>query len=426
MPERGQREANRRLDPIGDPETAEHGLERRSIALDGGDDHGDLLGPGAVADRAEQLVSDQLECPAPSGAGEEPDRRSDRLLLGARLEQRPLEVGEGRGGELRRTWRKLLDSPGGERCEVAGRARQRGKGGPARLVGERDADLGAAGQRLEQRPLGGSQVFEAVREHGLAVPGGEIGAKPLARIPAQQVSIPEPDAVELRAVGGEEDGQVAVEVGRVEEPALELGERREERIGEARETNRGGELGTAPAGAGHGAAGDQRALRTARDGLCAGVAAGNPLEQVVERPDRAAEQAARPFEQVALDAGDVRPVRHDQKRLVVEAGQIALEQERDLARVCGPCNQAECHAAIVVLRPDGELPRAVIVCRCVRDSALAQRQGSGETALPPTLRVALSSRRTWAGGRDERPGDLACPRRRSRRGRRPSSPGVRR
>ena len=111
---------------------------------------------------------------------------------------------------------------------------QRGERGPARLVGKRDADLGAAGERLEQRPLGGGQVLEAVGEHGLAVPGVEIGAEPLAGAPAQQVAIPEPDAVELGAVGGEERGQVAVEIGRVEEPALELGERREQRVGEAR------------------------------------------------------------------------------------------------------------------------------------------------------------------------------------------------
>ena len=100
-------------------------------------------------------------------------------------------------GELVRARRQLLDPAAGERGEIGGRARQRGEGGAARLVGKRDADVGAAGERLEQRPLGGGQVLEAVGEDGLAAPGVEVAAETLAGAPAKQIAVPEPEPVEL-------------------------------------------------------------------------------------------------------------------------------------------------------------------------------------------------------------------------------------
>jgi len=71
-------------------------------------------------------------------------------------------------------------------------------------------------------------------------------------------------------------------------------------------------------------------------GATAWIGGSEPIEQVVEGADGAAEQAAAAGEQITLDPVDVRPVRHDQGRFVVEARQIALQQERDLARVCRP------------------------------------------------------------------------------------------
>ena len=100
---------NRRLDRVGDPETAEHGLERRAPALDGGDDHGDLLGPasrrGAAPSSSSPTSSSVPRTPAPARNRTAP---SDRLLLGARLEQRPLEVGERRA---RRTPPSAAEAP---------------------------------------------------------------------------------------------------------------------------------------------------------------------------------------------------------------------------------------------------------------------------------------------------------------------------
>ena len=220
-------------------------------------------------------------------------------------------------------------------------------------------DVGSSGERLEQRPFRRGQVLEPVGERRLAVPGREVAAEPLAGASAEQVAIPEAEAVELVPVGGKERAELAVEVGRVEEPSLEVGERTEQRVREAGEPRRGLEL---PARSTlSGPSGDERALRPRGDGPAARVAVGDAREQVVERADRAAEQAARALEQVSLDARDVRPVRHDQDRLVVEAGQVALEQERDLARIRGPDDEVQSQAspfrpgAMVVRRPDGDV-----------------------------------------------------------------------
>ena len=85
-----------------------------------------------------------------------------------------------------------------------------------------------------------------------------------------------------------------------------------------------------------GTARHQSALSVGRHGPAGRVAVGYPPEQIVERPDRPTEQASGFVEQVALDPGDVCPVRHDQERFVLQARQIALEQERDLTRIRGP------------------------------------------------------------------------------------------
>ena len=100
--------------------------------------------------------------------------------------------------------------------------------------------------------------------------------------------------------------------------------------------NRRRRFQASPRSALRGPARDEGSLRARRHGPAARVAVGDPPEQVVERPDRPAEQAPGRIEQVALDPGDVRPVRHDQERLVFQARQIALEQERDLTRIRGP------------------------------------------------------------------------------------------
>ena len=127
----------------------------------------------------------------------------------------------------------------GERSEVLRGAPERRERDASRLVGQRDVDLGAAGERLEQRPLRRCQVLEAVGEHGLAVPGVEIAQEPLGGATPEHVAVPEAEAVELGPVGAVEGGEVAVEIGRVEQARLELAERRQQRVDEPGEPGRG-------------------------------------------------------------------------------------------------------------------------------------------------------------------------------------------
>src|SRR5207248_5691939 len=75
--------------------------------------------------------------------------------------------------------------------------------------------------------------------------------------------------------------------------------------------------------------------------------AGDPLEEIVEGADLTGEQRRTAREQRTLGAIDVRPVRHDQVRIAVEDGQIAVEQKLDFARVCRPSYEAERHLPIV-------------------------------------------------------------------------------
>ncbi len=81
------------------------------------------------------------------------------------------------------------------------------------------------------------------------------------------------------------------------------------------------------------------------------------LEDVVEGADRAAEERWTAREELALDAVDVRPVRHDENRLTIERGQIAVEQTLDLARVCRACDETKRHRTIVEPPADGSRRR---------------------------------------------------------------------
>ena len=136
------------------------------------------------------------------------------------------------------------------------------------------------------------------------------------------------------------------------------------------------------------AADDERSLGLARHPTPPRIAGRKPGEDVVEGSDRAAEQAAATGEQVALDPVDVRPVRHDQDRLVVEARQIALEEQRDFARMRRPGKEGEPHLPIVERPQD--------VSRAAPDGFL--RSELGRRPAP------------WASGRGGLPrGRASCP-----------------
>ena len=140
---------------------------------------------------------------------------------------------------------------------------------------------------------------------------------------AAQVAVPETEAVELLAVAAVELGEIAVEVAGLEQARLHLGDRRPEGVAEPREARRRTEIGER--GTRNDTAQDQRPLGVAGD-RAAAVAAGDPLEDIVEGPDRAAEQCAGALEQVALDPFDVRSGRHDQHGLAGKIREIAIEE----------------------------------------------------------------------------------------------------
>ena len=303
-------------------------------------------------------------------------------------------------GVLRRPGRQLLDAAVRERREVVGCAGERGERDPPGLVGQRHMHLGAPGERLEQRPLGAGEVLEAVGEDRLTVPGVELGLKALGGTAAQEVAVPEAEPVELRAIGGVELGEVAAEVARVEHSLLELAERLEQRVGEP--VRAGGARQAVQRRRGERASHDQRSLRVRRNGTLLGIDAAEAPEEVVERPDRAAEEAAAATEQVALDAVDVRRVRHDQCRFVVEARQIALQKKRDFARMRRPREEGQPHLPIV------ERPQDVSPGRSRRK------------------RRSKRARRPSAGGHAARPRGPACSLHSRRRGRPPWSRGAHR
>jgi hypothetical protein len=162
------------------------------------------------------------------------------------------------------------------------------------------------------------------RRHWPTVPGFEFAGDAIGCVPPAQVGVPEPEPVELGSIRAVELGEVAVEVVRVEQTGLELGDSRPERVGEAGEPCRSVEVSQPRRR--HDPAQEQGPLCVSRDRPCAAVTAGDPFEQVVERADRAAEQRTTAPEQVAFHPLDVRAVRHDQDRLAGDIREVPLEK----------------------------------------------------------------------------------------------------
>ena len=115
----------------------------------------------------------------------------------------------------------------GQRCRRSLQGRERE---PSGLVRQRNHDVGSPGQCLDQRPLRRREVFEPVREHRPAVPRLELGRHPLGGIAALAVAVPTLQLVELGAICAQELGQLSVEILRLDEPCLELGDRCAERL----------------------------------------------------------------------------------------------------------------------------------------------------------------------------------------------------
>ena len=274
--------------------------------------------------------------PAPSR------KRSDAVQLGpARAASAPKSARSrwaSTGVRASAARRKLLDPAVGQPGEVVRGARERREGIAARLVRQRDGHVGARGERLEQRPLGAGQVLEAVREDGPRLPGAEVTGGALGRVPALELAVPDAEPVELargrqrraaRARRPARPARAARTRARTPSSRASRRTRRSERSDPRRHATMRRR--------------SERPLRGRDHAPVGSVAARDPLEDVVEGADRAADERAGPGQQLALGTVDVRPVRHDQDRIGVERAEVALEQERDLARVRGPCEQAQRH-----------------------------------------------------------------------------------
>ena len=127
----------------------------------------------------------------------------------------------------------------------------------------------------------------------------------------------------------------------------------------------------------------------------------DPLEEIGERRDPAAEERWSAREQLALGPVDVRPVRHDEDRIPVEVGQVPIEQPLDFAGVRRSDEERQGHRPIVDLPSDGSRgPFGVRSCAATRPAlrpAVLQRktltpvQRLGRGGLGPTASASHSA-----------------------------------
>ncbi len=307
-------------------------------------------GGRAAADQLEDLLADELQRAARAGALEEANRALDRRRGRRRVgEQRPLDVRDRRMSDVVERGRELLDALPGERGQLLGGGSQRSEGRAARLVRKGHGHVGAAGERLDEAPLGLGQVLEAVGEDGLPLPRLEVTLELVDGVGAKEIAVPEATPVELLAIGGVQAAEVALDVSGLDERGAELAHRVAQRLDEAGRARRGGEA--VQGGLCGGAAEQERLLDVGGERPCA--AAADPAKEIVEGADRSPDKAAPPGHQLPLDPLDVRPDRHDQIRVAIQSGHIALEEQRNLAGVRRPGDQREGHLPIVRTPSDG-------------------------------------------------------------------------
>ena len=129
-----------------------------------------------------------------------------------------------------------------------------------------------------------------------------------------------------------------------DEPGLELADRREQRVGKSGRRGRRRQLSELElrqrAACGEGALHVGRLRQT--------IVSGNVPEEVVERSDGSGEESGPPCHEVAFDTVDVPAIGDDEPRVAIEALQVALEEQGDLARMRRSNHERKPHASIVV------------------------------------------------------------------------------
>ena len=284
-------------------------------------------GARAAADERERLLGDELERSALAGALEEPHRAVERGAARRRVrEERALEVSERPAGAGSPPRGSSSIAPARQRGEILDRPRERRERSTPRLVRERDRDLGARRERLEQRPLGAGQVLEAVGEHRRAC---HASSSSRSRSTARRRSASRsqrPRRSSSRRYAAHEARERRGKVLGLEKRRVDLarvpGGRRRTREARRRMGRRADVRG------------DARTITAARRRRAPGgrrLPPARVLEELVERPDRAGEQGTGPGEQVALGPLDVG----------TRSGRSATGRRRG-ARACAPAAMRPC------------------------------------------------------------------------------------
>ena len=333
----------------------EHLAEHAGLGRPAAHEHGDVLGQDARAGQLEDLGGHELRLGALAARLQQPHRAVRRPAAGGRLEQAALEVVQGVAGVGRVVLGAVLE----QLVALGQRLEQLDGGGPvgerraARLVGERHAHVGVAGERLDGVPLERRQVVEPVQEDRAGAPGGGALAQGVERRPRQALAVDGAEALEAAVVGGEHGGELARVGGRLGPVAQRLREARgaDERAAELREQRPGGggEAGSAGRAGQHlePGVGDRRADHPlARDRpQDAGAGSGRLRDRAhepVEGQDLGAEHDALGG-QLALVVLDVGRRGNDEHRVAREGGAEALQHGAGLGGVGGSGDQREGH-----------------------------------------------------------------------------------
>ena len=334
--ERRLAEPRRALDRVRDAEPGERRLERRAPALQRGCDDRDVSGIRAAADQLEDLLAHELEHAASTRRLEKAhgplEGRSGRVTVDEQpaleMRKRGPHVAIGRS-------RKLLDAPGSLLGQRRSRPLERGEREPPGLVRERDGDVGAAREPLDERPLRRGEILESVRVDGTAVPRVEIAGHAVRRVAPLTIAVPPLEPVELVAIRAQKVARARLEVFRARQAPTRAPRCVAPSVSakpEKRDVARARRRSSSPRWA---------SVSTARWSPLPRAMPANRSSNVPTEPPTT-RLAAR--DEIPLDALNLRPVRDDEHRLPRDVRRIAVEQEGDLAGVRRPREQCQRHA----------------------------------------------------------------------------------
>ena len=342
-----------------DAVAGEHLGEQRGRAGVAAQQHRDLGRLEPLAHQLEHGGADQLGLGALAARLEQPHRPVGRALGRLRLEQRPLQVvqrGTGGGRVVLRALRQRHDL--GERPQLLDDGGAAGERDAARLVRQRHEHVGAGvrDQRLDGVALDRREVVEAVEEDGPPAPRARSGAQRVERRPRIALPVGPAEQLEPAPVGRVEGAELARigraaapagpgaergrEARRRDERALQLGEERAGRAGEARRRGRARER--VQPDIGDRRADDPVARDAAQRARFEPGTAGDLPHEAREGQHLGSEHDPRAG-QLALVVLDVGRGRHDEQRVARSRGAQALEHGSRLRRVGRPGDQGQGH-----------------------------------------------------------------------------------